>query len=126
MAAASAWSTSSRFSTRHTKTARRLNSRMPEITDRAAIRGLLERDRAWSVYALGDLEPGYFEHCSWFHTGSSALALLYRAFTTAVLFTMGEPEEMTRLLDEIGNQPALYLQVRPEVVPLVAARYRLR
>src|SRR5713226_486338 len=33
---------------------------MALLTDRSAIRARLTADRAWSVYALGDLAPGLF------------------------------------------------------------------
>ena len=38
---------------------------MPRETDLAVIRACLAADRAWSVYALGDLAPGLFEHTLW-------------------------------------------------------------
>jgi hypothetical protein len=44
---------------------------MPEIRDRASIRSLLRADPNWSVYALGDLAPGYFEDCEW-HASNGA------------------------------------------------------
>jgi hypothetical protein len=66
---------------------------MPALRDIQAIRALLEADRAWAAYALGDLAPGFFEHCSWFQPRSSgnALALLYRAFEPPVLFNPPKP-----------------------------------
>jgi len=98
---------------------------MPELRDRAAIRAILERDRAWAVYALGDLAPGFFEHCRWLRpeSGAPALALLYRAFKIPVLFTLGAPEALAALLEEISGEPVLYLHVRPEILPVLAARY---
>ena len=105
---------------------------MPELRDPAAIRAILETDRTWSVYALGDLAPGFFEHCVW-HGGaasnsiidSSALVLLYAAFSTPVLFTLGEPARVAPILEEIGGVREMYLQIRPEILPLLAARYRI-
>jgi len=51
---------------------------MPALHNIPAIRALLEADRAWAAYRLGDLAPGFIEHCSWFQPpgGSGALALL--------------------------------------------------
>src|SRR3972149_3406620 len=54
-----------------------------------------------------------------------ALALLYRAFEVPVLFTLGDPQSATRLLDEIKNEPKMYLSIRPEILPLVKARWRV-
>lgn len=50
-----------------------------------AIREFLRADRPWSVYAIGDLAPPEWDHCTWFTPG---LALLYRGFDTPVLFAM--------------------------------------
>jgi ribosomal protein S18 acetylase RimI-like enzyme len=100
---------------------------MPVLRDRAAIRSTLSADREWSVYALGDLAPGFFEHSLWVQPadGAPALALLFRGFSTPVLFVLGSPEAFTGTLDEIAGEPALYLHVRPEIVPVLARRYRI-
>lgn len=100
---------------------------MPPLRDPAAIRSILSTDPAWSVYALGDLAPGFFEHCMWFQPpdGAPALAMLFSGFSTPVLFTIGEPSAIASMLDEIQGEPALYLQVRPEIVPVLATRYRI-
>jgi GNAT superfamily N-acetyltransferase len=100
---------------------------MPALRDPAAIRSILSADPAWSVYALGDLAPGFFEHCLWFQPpeGAPALALLFSGFSTPVLFTIGEAAAVASMLDEIGCEPTLYLHVRPEIVPVLAVRYRI-
>jgi ribosomal protein S18 acetylase RimI-like enzyme len=96
---------------------------LPEIRDRAAIRAILNADRAWSVYALGDLGPGYFEHCRWYSNGGGALILLYEAVTPPVLFALGEPAEIANLAEEIAA-PSVYLHVLPAAAEALAARYR--
>jgi hypothetical protein len=64
---------------------------MPRLTDQARIRTILAADRLGAAYALADLEPGFFEHTSWFRAADEAspLALIYAAvhsaFTTPVL-----------------------------------------
>jgi hypothetical protein len=100
---------------------------MPALRDPAAIRSILSTDPAWSVYALGDLAPAFFEHCLWFQPpdGAPALALLFSGFSTPVLFTIGGATAVAAMLEEIEGQPALYLHVRPEIVPVLAARYRI-
>ena len=97
------------------------------LTDPHAISSLLETDRAWSVYALGDLAPGFYEHSVWHAvTGSEpALLLLYRAFEIPVLFALGPAALVDGLLDEIAGERKLYLSIRPEILPLIAARYRV-
>ena len=98
---------------------------MPRLTNPTEIRALLEADRPWAVYALGDLAPGFFEHCEWRRAqdGAPAIALLYRAFETPVLFTLGQPESIRSILSEIGDERQMYLSIRPEILPLIKARH---
>src|SRR4051812_2016139 len=99
---------------------------MPVETDRAAIRARLLADRAWSVYALGDLEPGLFEHTTWHLTpNDDALLMIYCGLATPVLFAIGAAGSVNALLDEISDQPQLYLLVKPEILPLIHERYRV-
>lgn len=99
--------------------------RMAQLHDRAAIRALLSSDRAWSVYALGDLEPGFFEQCAWFasETQPPSLAMIFRGFKVPVLFALGPAAGVAMLLNDIVVEPSLYLHVRPEIVPVLQARY---
>jgi GNAT superfamily N-acetyltransferase len=101
---------------------------MAEATHVATIRAVLETDRSWSAYALGDLAPEQFPYCDWRTTRGTppALLLLYRRFGTPVLFTLGPPEAVRRLLDGIATEPRLYLSIRPEILPLVRERYVVR
>jgi GNAT superfamily N-acetyltransferase len=96
---------------------------MPRITEKRVVRRLLESDRPWAVYALGDLGPGFFEHCEWFSDGGRALVLIYRRFETPVLFALGEAQAVRGVLDEIAEEPKLYLSIRPEILPEIKARY---
>src|SRR5262245_55071750 len=100
---------------------------MPATHDIPAIRELLNAGRAWGAYALGDLAPGFVEHCSWFQprSGNGALALLYGAFNPPVLFTQGDAESLATILDEFSAEPAVYLHVRPEILPALATRFRI-
>jgi ribosomal protein S18 acetylase RimI-like enzyme len=80
-----------------------------------------------AVYALGDLSPGFFERCEWFCSpaGERAIVLIYRAFETPVLFALGEPDAVEAILDEVGHEPKFYLSIRPEILPLIKARYEI-
>jgi len=54
------------------------------------------------------------------------LALLYSAFATPVLITLGKAQELRVILHEIAttlNPRELYVVVRSEIVPLLAERY---
>lgn len=98
---------------------------MPRTADRSQIRALLTSDRTWSAYAIGDLAPAFFEHCDWHvaSNGTNGLVLVYRAFETPVLFALGQAAFVEPLVDEIENTPTLFLHIRPEVVPILNARY---
>lgn len=101
---------------------------MPHRADPGEVRSILAADRAWSVYALGDLAPGFSDHSEWHTTttpGQTALLLLYRAFATPVMFTLGPAPAVAALIEEIAAEPALYLSIRPEILPLVKARYNV-
>jgi GNAT superfamily N-acetyltransferase len=100
---------------------------MPALSDPVMIRRLLETDRLWSVYALGDLSPEMFRHCAWHCApdGAPALLLLYRAFATPVIFTLGEASVVGGLLEQVGPPPELYLHVRPEMTPVLRSRYEI-
>lgn len=100
---------------------------MPAPSDASEIRAILETDRTWGAYALGDLAPGFFEDCEWHCAADQpALILLYRAFDAPVLLTFGRPGAVRLLLEEIGDEPRLYLSVRPEILPLVRERYTVQ
>jgi ribosomal protein S18 acetylase RimI-like enzyme len=101
---------------------------MPRITDRNAIRSILETDRSWSLYAMGDLEPPLWDESEWYTTpgGEPALVLLYRGAGTPVLLTVGAANAVAPLLREIAREPALLLHVRPEIVALLRRDYEVR
>jgi ribosomal protein S18 acetylase RimI-like enzyme len=98
---------------------------MPRIADLSAIRTILELDRPWAVYALGDLSPGFAEHCEWFAFPDEppALLLLYRRFDPPVLFAQGPADRVARLMQEI-EAPALSLHVRTEALAAILPPYR--
>jgi ribosomal protein S18 acetylase RimI-like enzyme len=99
---------------------------MPQLIDRTKIRCILETDRPWAVYALGDLAPALFEHGRWFAAESgAAIVLLYAAFDPPVLFALGEPVRVRPLLAEMTEVAKMYLHVRPDIVPLLRNRYRI-
>jgi GNAT superfamily N-acetyltransferase len=110
---------------------------MPRLRDPARIRAILETDRNWAVYALGDLAPEHAPHCEWraaapvpgvtsAHGGrreqgaGAGLILVYHAFDLPVLFCLGAPEAVRPLLAEVP-EPRLYLLIRPEILPLIEA-----
>jgi ribosomal protein S18 acetylase RimI-like enzyme len=101
---------------------------MPRIADKAAIRAILNTDRRWAAYALGDLAPALFGDCEWFCATADrqAIALVYRAFEIPVLFTLGQAAAVEGILEEIADEPRMYLSIRPEILPLIKERYAVR
>jgi RimJ/RimL family protein N-acetyltransferase len=99
---------------------------MPRLVDRARIRAILETDRRWAVYALGDLQPEYFKDCTWYvpANGNPAIALLYHAFSIPVLLTVGDARHLRPVLNEIEAE-RMYLSVRPDVKQLLSERYEI-
>ena len=92
----------------------------------ARIREVLNRDREWSLYALGDLAPAERIHCEWrfSRTDPPALTLFYRAFDPPVFFASGPALAVRPLLDQAPLPPSLYLHIKPELLALVSERYR--
>jgi GNAT superfamily N-acetyltransferase len=99
---------------------------MPRVTDLSRIRSLLDLDRTWAAYAIGDLGPEFAGHCDW-HAGEDetpALVLLYRGFTPPILFAIGDPSDTGPLIREL-HAPLVSLHVRPETVAALAPRFRV-
>ena len=99
---------------------------MPAATDRSQIRAILNTDRAWSAYALGDLSPGFFKHCEWHvpANGGNAVVMIFRGLKPPILFAHGDTASIERLVDEIGKVSPVFLHVRPEIVSIFQARYQ--
>jgi ribosomal protein S18 acetylase RimI-like enzyme len=97
---------------------------MPQLHNLDEVRRILQRDRAWALYALGDLAPEHWPFARW-HADAhgQAVLLLYTAFRPVVLLTVGPPEAVAELLPEVADEPELILHIRPEVVPLLRRHY---
>jgi GNAT superfamily N-acetyltransferase len=97
---------------------------MPIVHDLTTIRTLLDRDRAWSAYAIGDLDPANVDKCEWHIAaeGSSALLLLYRGFEPPIVFAMGDAAALAPLFPEL-DAAEISLQVPPGAVDAMAGSY---
>lgn len=100
-----------------------------ESTDGKAIRAFLEQDRGYAAYALGDLEPCFFQHCVWYVAQAQdipqALALLFTGMEPYVLFLMGEQEGLEAILDRAPLPQRAYINCRPSDLDLVKSTYEL-
>src|SRR3569833_1148800 len=100
---------------------------MHAITEPGEIRAILETDRPWAVFALGDLSPEYFPSCEWLASAGGSepsLLLVCRAFAPAILFAMGDPEALRPALLQL-REPALNLSIPPGVLPVLEERYEI-
>ena len=97
---------------------------MPIVTDLLTVRALLERDRPWAAYAIGDLAPGFIEHCEWRapSSGTPALLLLYGGFEPPILFAMGQRRDVRGLVEEI-DVPKVSLHLQPDAVEAMGGLY---
>ena len=91
---------------------------------RAEIRALLERDRIWAGYALGDLDDGLFELCEWYAAGET-LAMIYKGLSFFPLYAQGGAEGLDAILRSGITLPNVFLHLRPEHVPTLEKHYRL-
>jgi ribosomal protein S18 acetylase RimI-like enzyme len=87
---------------------------MPVLTDRDRIRAVLQGDRRWCVYALGDLSPRMFPKCQWF---TPDLTLVLRDYGTSILFARGTGS-IREALDHV-TWP-VHLQVQQDALDEVA------
>lgn len=97
---------------------------MPQVNDLELVRQLLDRDRYWAAYAIGDLAPGFIEHCEWrvHDADSPALMLIYRGYTPPIVFAMGTADGLRPLFGEISDQE-ISLHVRPEALAPMSTYY---
>ena len=94
---------------------------MPFLKDPDIVRTILNRDRPWAAYILGDLAPGALEHCSFYGTELlDGIVVIYRGLGFPILYWQNA---QPTLLDEI-EEPAVFLNLRLEDAGVIAGRYR--
>lgn len=97
------------------------------LTERDQIQAFLETDRLYAAYALGDLEPGMFEDCTWAAAERDgriqALALHYLGLQPPPLFLMGEGEGLRAILEHELRPSPVYVTCLPQHLPLAQAFY---
>jgi GNAT superfamily N-acetyltransferase len=103
---------------------------LSQITDRQWIQSRLEQNRPWTAYALADLEPGYFEHTSWFCDAAGlGLTLLYQGFSVPLILLIehsGNFESVLNEIDGILDRSDRYMVSMPGNMPLLRNRYRVQ
>ena len=89
------------------------------LTDKDQIRSILQRDRRWCVYALGDLTPRMFEKTQWF---TPDLTMVLHDYGTSILFAHGTGS-IREALDRVSWP--VHLQVQPDALDEVARHAEL-
>jgi GNAT superfamily N-acetyltransferase len=87
-----------------------------QLTNKAEILAYLETDRLYAAYAIGDLEPGMFEECTWGGAERAgqlqALILHYRGLEPPPLFLMGDAAGLRAVLERLLCPDRVYLTCR--------------
>jgi ribosomal protein S18 acetylase RimI-like enzyme len=100
-----------------------------ELKDKPTIRQFLERDRGYAAYALGDLEPPYDKHATWFgaHLDGEleGLALIFDNLEPPALFLMGTSPSIGALMTHGVGPDEVYFNAQPEQQPLLETWYKL-
>jgi ribosomal protein S18 acetylase RimI-like enzyme len=95
--------------------------------DKAQILAYLETDRLYAAYAIGDLEPGMYEQCTWAGAervgGLEALVLHYRGLDPPPLFLMGHVEGLRAILAETLCPQWVHLMCLEGHLPLTREFY---
>jgi len=99
-----------------------------QLTDKAEIQTYLETDRNYAAYAIGDLDVGFFEKCTW-HTAQDggsvqALALVYTGFDPPILFLIGAGDGVAALLDGPVRAERFFVTARQDHIAALGQRYR--
>lgn len=98
-----------------------------ELTDKPRILAFLETDRFYAAYAIGDLQPGMFEQCTWAGAEKAgrlaALALLFRGLTPPAFFVMGHAGGLQAILEDVLHPEQVYLACRTEHLQAVRSYY---
>ena len=89
------------------------------LTDKDQIRNILQRDRRWCVYALGDLTPRMFEKTQWF---TPDLTMVLHDYGTSILFAHGTGS-IREALDRVSWP--VHLQVQQDALDEVARHAEL-
>lgn len=101
--------------------------RVRRLADPAEIITFLERDRWYAAYAIGDLEPGFFEQCHWFSADLAgvlrALVLLFEGLDPPALFLMGEPVGLTMILGAALRPDTVWFTCREAHLPALQTHY---
>lgn len=105
--------------------------RVARLADKAPIRAFLNRDRALTAYAIGDLDDAFWPQSAYYGAARNgaieALALVYRGLEPPVFCAFGAPDGVRAIL----RTPALdlpdevYVLLPPDLAPAFGETYTL-
>ena len=104
------------------------------LTSRPMIRRMLNQDRAYSAYMLGDLDEPHWKHCSFvgaWPPGSQpgdppqALILRYDGFDPALLVVSGSTAGVTAILRLQPVSSSVYFTASGPLLPVLERRYHI-
>ncbi len=100
-----------------------------ETRDRDEILAVLNQDRVYAAYGIGDLEPSLFEQCEWalaeHADGTRALALLFRGLAPDTLLLYGDARGLAVILAGVMRPAQAYAIFTDEQAPALHAHYAL-
>jgi len=98
-------------------------------SDRALLRGFLERDRLYAAYAICDLDDREFAKTRWgaAWSGGSIIAVVmeYSGSSPQPLFAMGREDGVAGVLRDIIRPRLAFIASLPAVLPAIQSTYRL-
>nr|MBC7245062.1 GNAT family N-acetyltransferase [Chloroflexota bacterium] len=98
-----------------------------ELTDKSELLAYLETDRLYAAYAIGDLEPGFFEQCTWVGAQKDgrlqSLALYFRGLTLPAFVLMGDSNGLQAIFQGLLYPQRAYLTCRAEHLAVLDCFY---
>ncbi len=98
-------------------------------TDRATLRGFLERDRLFAAYAYCDLDEREFGRARWAVATAGAqlvaVGMEYAGPTPQSMFVMGHNDGIAAILRDVLRPRAAYISAASSALPAVAQSYRI-
>ena len=100
-----------------------------QSTDRAVLRGFLERDRIFAAYAVCDLDEREFGRARWAvaMAGNHLLAvgMEYAGPTPQSMFVLGHNDGIAAILRDVLRPRAAYIAAATAAIPAIARAYRV-
>ena len=101
---------------------------MARIHDAALVRPDLQRDPAWSLYALADLVPEHSAQADWYapDDGGRCAVLLYRSFGFSIFVDSGDFDAVRETIADLKDEGSFYISIRQPTLELLrGAGYRI-